>query len=434
MSWARAGDNVNEIAVRVVELGKRYRLGSGPSYKTLRDSLAQVVRAPVRTLAAALRSRDGDHRLFWALKDVSLEVRRGEVLGIIGRNGAGKSTLLKILSRITEPTEGYAEVHGRTGSLLEVGTGFHPELTGRENVYLNGIILGMRRSEVHRRFSDIVDFSGIEKFIDTPVKHYSSGMFVRLGFSVAAHLEPEILIVDEVLAVGDVAFQERCLGKMAEVAGGGRTVLFVSHNMSAISALCQTAVWLDGGRVVFRGSSGQAIARYIENVRLEEGVRLDARHDRKGTGWLRITHLSVLDGDRRQTEAVRAGQPVSFVLEYAAEPGVRLDAVTVNLVFADDRNYHLFSCMSELSGTVFDDVPSQGRFVCSLPELPLLPGRYELHFSCLSKGVLVDKVTSAAALVVVEGDFFGTGKLTTNTEWYGSVLVRHNWSLESGRG
>jgi len=240
---------MSELAVRVEGLGKEYRL-SGPRerYPTLRDRLNKLASAPFR----ALRGRGEPSEQsppFWALKDVSFTVRPGEVVGIIGRNGAGKSTLLKILSRITEPTEGEADINGRVGSLLEVGTGFHPELTGRENVYLNGAILGMKRTEIARKFDEIVAFAEVEKFIDTPVKHYSSGMYMRLAFAVAAHLEPEILIVDEVLAVGDAAFQKKCMGKMEEVGRGGRTVLFVSHNMQAILNLCTHVMWIDGGKV-----------------------------------------------------------------------------------------------------------------------------------------------------------------------------------------
>ncbi len=253
---------MSDLAVRVEGLSKEYRLG-GPRerYSTLRDRLNKLASAPFRALRGR-RERSEQDGLFWALKDVSFEVKRGEVVGIIGRNGAGKSTLLKILSRITEPTEGEVDISGRVGSLLEVGTGFHPELTGRENVYLNGAILGMRQAEIARKFDEIVAFAEVEKFVDTPVKHYSSGMYMRLAFAVAAHLEPEILIVDEVLAVGDMEFQKKCLGKMGEVARGGRTVLFVSHNMGAVQNLCTQGVLLDSGRVVRAGSVAFIVQGY----------------------------------------------------------------------------------------------------------------------------------------------------------------------------
>ncbi|HEY80660.1 MAG TPA: ABC transporter ATP-binding protein, partial [Caldilineae bacterium] len=239
------------LAIRATHLGKQYRIGAAPQrYNTLRDSLGGMLKAPIRRIRQGfMPAADDAQNIIWALQDVSFDVEQGQVLGIIGRNGAGKSTLLKILSRVTEPSAGEVQIRGRVGSLLEVGTGFHPELTGRENIYLNGAILGMQRVEIERKFDEIVDFSGVEKFIDTPVKRYSSGMYLRLAFAVAAHLEPEILVVDEVLAVGDAEFQRKCLGKMSDVAQEGRTVLFVSHNMSAILRLTDEAIVLDRGRL-----------------------------------------------------------------------------------------------------------------------------------------------------------------------------------------
>jgi lipopolysaccharide transport system ATP-binding protein len=261
---------MSDIAVRVDGLSKQYRIGGLQGkfrYRTIRDALVEAAQAPFVKAARLLRGEAygaaGLQETIWALKDVSFEVNEGEAVGIIGRNGAGKSTLLKILSRITEPTEGVVDLYGRVGSLLEVGTGFHPELTGRENVYLNGAILGMRRAEIDHKFDEIVAFSELEKFIDTPVKHYSSGMYVRLAFSVAAHLQPEILVVDEVLAVGDAAFQKKCMGKMEATASEGRTVLFVSHNMTAIGTLCSRAIYLSEGRIVFSGPSRAAIGQYL---------------------------------------------------------------------------------------------------------------------------------------------------------------------------
>lgn len=247
--------------IKVEHISKQYKIGVDRTYKTLQDSIMSAIKSP---LSYFKKSKKEDNT-FWALKDVSFEVEKGEVVGIIGGNGAGKSTLLKILSRITEPTEGRITMRGRMASLLEVGTGFHPELTGRENIYLNGSILGMRKCEIDARFDEIVKFAGIEKFLDTPVKRYSSGMYVRLAFAVAAHLEPEILIIDEVLAVGDEAFQKKCLGKMSEVAKGGRTVLFVSHNMGTVKKLCDTSILLENGYKVFQGNTNAAVDRYIYN-------------------------------------------------------------------------------------------------------------------------------------------------------------------------
>jgi lipopolysaccharide transport system ATP-binding protein len=258
---------VSHLAIHSESLGKQYRIGGKEVYKALRDTLAKAISTPVRKLRGAFTGANDqtDENMIWALRDVSFSIRHGESIGIIGRNGAGKSTLLKILSRITEPTEGFVEIHGRTGSLLEVGTGFHAELTGRENIYFNGSLLGMRTSEIRRKFDEIVDFSGIEKFIDTPVKHYSSGMYMRLAFAVAAHLEPEILIVDEVLAVGDASFQRKCLNKMQQVGDEGRTVLFVSHNMPAVTRLCRRAILLDEGRIVQDGSSHEVVRAYLQS-------------------------------------------------------------------------------------------------------------------------------------------------------------------------
>ena len=259
-----------------------YEIGATQGqHNTFRDRLVEGAKSLVLRQAVSAKPTE-----FWALKDVSFEIKRGEVVGIIGRNGAGKSTLLKILSRITEPTTGLARIHGRVGSLLEVGTGFHPELTGRENIYLNGAILGMQRAEIARKFDAIVDFAGIEKFIDTPVKRYSSGMYVRLAFAVAAHLETEILLVDEVLAVGDAAFQKKCLGTMDQVARSGRTILFVSHNMAAIENLCTSAILLESGSVVMQGDSHRVIHHYLERVlpSLIDNVPLTQRQDRTGNG------------------------------------------------------------------------------------------------------------------------------------------------------
>jgi lipopolysaccharide transport system ATP-binding protein len=265
---------MSTLAVRTEDLGKRYRFGSREPYKTLRDALAHTMYLPFRglssiiqpPLAGAVKERTAKEEWIWALKDVSLNVGHGDTVGIIGHNGAGKSTMLKVLSRITKPTEGWAKVEGRIGSLLEVGTGFHPELTGRENVYLNGAILGMKRAEINRKFDEIVAFAGVEQFIDTPVKRYSSGMHMRLAFAVAAHLEPEIMLVDEILAVGDAAFQKKCLGKMGNVAKEGRTIFFVSHNLLAIQNLCSRVLWLHDGKIVEQGRPDQVISNYLKNA------------------------------------------------------------------------------------------------------------------------------------------------------------------------
>ncbi len=294
---------MSEIAVRCRGLGKRYRIGERVRYRALRDTVADALSAPFRRLRAKpAGSANGDHNggannSFWALKDVTFDVRHGEVIGLIGRNGAGKSTLLKILSRITKPTAGHAEIHGRVGSLLEVGTGFHPELTGRENIYLNGSILGMRKGEIERKFDEIVAFAEVEEFIDTPVKRYSSGMNMRLAFAVAAHLEPEILLVDEVLAVGDAAFQKKCLGKMGDVAKQGRTILFVSHNMQAVQALCRETLHINGGQLIDAGDSKAVVARYLASVSEMSSEIVWTAQTAPGNDEVRLTALRVHTGD-----------------------------------------------------------------------------------------------------------------------------------------
>jgi len=304
---------MSDVAIRVDGLGKRYRIGGKQQgYKTFREAITRTLRAPLDRLAAR---RDNESNTFWALKDVSFEVKQGEVLGIIGRNGAGKSTLLKILSRITEPTEGAVYLKGRIGALLEVGTGFHPELTGRENIYLSGTILGMTRAEVTRKFDEIVDFAGVEQFIDTPVKRYSSGMGLRLGFAVAAHLEPEILVVDEVLAVGDAEFQKKCLGKMSDVAGHGRTVLFVSHNMSAVQQLCQKAILLEAGQIRFYNNTYSVVKSYLSLGGIAKSeVDLTQVSNRKGSGKARFSWVQIRDKQGQIAQEFSIGDDIILAI------------------------------------------------------------------------------------------------------------------------
>ena len=326
---------MNECVIRVEGLGKRYRIGARmESYRTLRDSMSRVVRAPWRVASRAMAGRPlrTPRPEFWALRGVDFEVNRGHTLGIIGRNGAGKSTLLKLLSRITEPTEGEIHIRGRIASLLEVGTGFHPELSGRENVFLNGAILGMSRSEVARKFDEIVAFAEVEDFIDTQVKYYSSGMYMRLAFSVAAHLEPEILIVDEVLAVGDAAFQQKCLGKMGEVSALGRTVLFVSHNISAVRTLCDTTILIERGQVTYMGATEEAIRAYelsyLKNAAgpTDSGVIYQCPDELKKQSCYvdRVEYL--YQNDRRLAE-VRTWDPVRFRIWYRSEKAIPRSSV-----------------------------------------------------------------------------------------------------------
>jgi len=369
---------MSQLAVRVQGLGKEYRLG-GPRerYTTVRDQLSKLASAPFRALRGR-RDRSEQSPSFWALKDVSFEVPRGEVVGIIGRNGAGKSTLLKILSRITEPTEGEGDIIGRVGSLLEVGTGFHPELTGRENVYLNGAILGMRRIEIGRKFDEIVAFAEVEKFVDTPVKHYSSGMYMRLAFAVAAHLEPEILIVDEVLAVGDVEFQKKCLGKMGEVAKGGRTVLFVSHNMTAVRGLCSRTIVLRAGKVAFDGATAEAIPVYLEQM---ENLQPEWIDDRTGSaepaGDVRLVGARVRRADGPVAARLAAFEPFEIEIDYSVSRRALCQiAFRVN---RDDGETVFTTGDGDRRNTVFRSrLPGRWRVRARIPGHLLPPGRYHL--------------------------------------------------------
>jgi lipopolysaccharide transport system ATP-binding protein len=351
-------------------LGKEYRRGLewDPG---LRHALEGFIRSPIASLR---RKKD---EMFWALKDVSLEVREGEVLGLIGRNGAGKTTLLKILSRITRPTTGWAEIRGRVGSLLEVGTGFHPELTGRENTYLSGAILGMGKAEIERKFDEIVGFAELEKFIDTPVKHYSSGMYVRLAFAVAAHLEPEILLVDEVLAVGDINFQKKCLGKMGDVARAGRTVVLVSHSMGAINALCTRCIILDKGGVEFEGSTAEATVRYYaESLEVVESSDLSA-HRRKGNGKARFTSISVqaLDAGGQPLEIAYPGCDLRINVELSCKS----DFAPANLaiIFYDSSGYRVIDTNTAQKGEFVSLQAGQSAIATFLlREVLLRPGKY----------------------------------------------------------
>jgi lipopolysaccharide transport system ATP-binding protein len=421
---------MNDLAIRVDSLGKRYVIGGKQEkYATLRDTIVDMAATPFRRVRGVLRgeSAAGLKEEIWALKDVSFEVKHGEVVGIIGRNGAGKSTLLKILSRITDPTTGYADVYGRIGALLEVGTGFHPELTGRENVFLNGAILGMSREEINRKFDEIVDFAGIEKFIDTPVKHYSSGMGLRLGFAVAAHLEPEILIVDEVLAVGDAEFQKKCLGKMGEVAGEGRTVLFVSHNMAAVASLCTKSILLVSGRVLDYSKTADIISKYERNIASISDTPLSERLDRRGTGLLRVTKVSALSLAGGERNYIPAGKPVDIELRYSSQAGSPLREVLVSIEVIDPRGVKVFTCSNEHEGTVLTLPACGGRLVCSIPNLPLVPGSYRINVWIAVDGQAADQIQHASQFHVVASDFFPSGNLP-DLGRHGPILVFHSWS------
>ncbi len=337
---------MSAVAICCEGIGKRYRIGPRQRYRALRDTLADALRAPVHQLRRALRSQSAREirqpEFLWALKDISLEIQHGEVLGIIGRNGAGKTTLLKILSRITKPTEGQAEIHGRTGALLEVGTGFHPELTGRENIYLNGAILGMTRREIERRFDEIVEFSECSRFLDMPVKHYSSGMYMRLAFAVAAHLKTEILLVDEVLAVGDAPFQKKCLGKMEDAAHQGRTVLFVSHNLLAVDSLCSRAICLHEGRIVMEGPPGLVTSRYLKNwIPASTEVIYEDIARAPGNEMIRLRRACVRPLTGSPADQITVRTP--FVVEFEYWKLVAQGTLELGVKFYNEHGIHLFN-------------------------------------------------------------------------------------------
>lgn len=370
---------MSDIAIRVNNVGKYYRINTQSDYyPTLRDSIVEMVKWPVRVLKYGIPT---SHEIIWALRNVSFEVKTGEVLGVIGRNGAGKSTLLKILSRVTEPSEGVAEIHGRVGSLLEVGTGFHPELTGRENIFLNGAILGMKRAEIQRKFDEIVDFSGVEKFIDTPVKRYSSGMYLRLAFAVAAHMEPEILVVDEVLAVGDAEFQRKCLGKMSDVASEGRTVLFVSHNMSAILRLTRETIVLDGGKMLMRAPSNEAVDYYLSSGLAMEGERRWRKEEVPPEATpFRPLAMRIRNAQGQIAESVRSVEPLTVELEYQLDNPI--NGLRVGIYLMNTHGEVIFTSFDTDDPIQYEQysVRQAGRYVsrCVIPGDLLNEGRYML--------------------------------------------------------
>ena len=418
-------------ALRVENLGKRYQLGL-----THAGSLGEVanrwsrrlrglppVEAPVDAAPGSFsHEQDGD---FWALRDVNFEVQPGEVVGIIGRNGAGKSTLLKILSRVTAPTTGSVQINGRVGSLLEVGTGFHPELTGRENVYMNATLLGMSKREVNAKLDEIVDFAGVEKFLDTPVKRYSSGMKVRLGFAVAAHLEPEVLIVDEVLSVGDAEFQKKCLGKMRDVAGEGRTVLFVSHNMAAVQSLCSVAHVIEEGRIVQSGSVSDAVAWYFHQALRGTIVPLKDRTDREGDGAAHCEDVWLEDADGRRVAGTQMGADTTIAVKYQIINEFSSLQIAVGIYGTDGTSLlHLDTS----SNPPECPLKKSGIARCPLPRFPLVSGQYRINISIRHQdGLRADRVEHALIFDVAEGDYFGTGKLPPHRA--AVVVVPHEWDV-----
>ena len=380
----------NDLSILVQGIGKRYKIGASQQRA---DTLRDMITAQAQRIGSGLRgkrNRDNESDQIWALRDVSFEVKRGQALGIIGRNGAGKSTLLKVLSRVTDPTEGYGEMRGRVGSLLEVGTGFHPELTGRENIFLNGAILGMHKKEIEARFDEIVAFSEVEKFIDTPVKRYSSGMYLRLAFAVAAHLEPEILVVDEVLAVGDADFQRKCLGKMGDVANSGRTVLFVSHNMSAILRLTQDSIVLDKGKVILNAPSSEAVDFYLNRGLSKVGERFwEGEEVPVSSAPFRPLAIRILDKLGQVSDSVRSVDPIQIEIDYELTEDVT--GLRVGFYLFTTRGEPIFTSFDIDSEELFKEFTSRPKGVytsrCTIPANTLNEGRFLLGVNASSYGI-----------------------------------------------
>ncbi|SHN60548.1 ABC transporter ATP-binding protein [Bradyrhizobium erythrophlei] len=430
---------MSDTIISVENLSKRYLVGhlsaEREKYTALRDVAGREVRNLVRKTVNVIRGQQvvqgDDVEEIWALKDLSFDVQRGEAIGIIGNNGAGKSTLLKILSRITEPTDGRISLRGRVASLLEVGTGFHNELTGRENIFLNGAILGMTQKEIRKKFDEIVAFAEVERFLDTPVKRYSSGMYVRLAFAVAAHLEPEILVVDEVLAVGDTAFQKKCLGKLGGIGQAGRTVLFVSHNMPAIINLCQKAIVLNRGQMTFQGDAKSAVDFYISasNADTDEHshvVDLRSNGGRRASYGPWLQKLELYDGDGRP---LKGDLPIAGALQCHVEFELpqATDRFDPRLNFVDLYGQVIFAARASYEKNRDWGVRSGvQRMICEIPALPLVPGEYRIDVALVvNDTVVMDYIDSAYRLRILETDFYGTGQIAS----LGVFVQKHHWRM-----
>src|SRR6266496_1896267 len=427
---------MDNVVIKVEDLSKQYRLGK-VGRKTLHDDLNRWLYKIMGKEDPYLkigeendRSVKGSSDYVWALKDIDFEVKQGEVLGIIGRNGAGKSTLLKILSRVTAPTTGKVKIKGRIASLLEVGTGFHPELSGRDNIYLNGAILGMTKKEIALKFDEIVDFSGVERYIDTPVKRYSSGMYVRLAFAVAAHLDPEILIVDEVLSVGDAEFQKKCLGKMKDVSyRDGRTVLFVSHNIPTILNLCESAMVLQWGKNIFHGNTEEAITFYKSDKGKQYLESLRNRKDRKGNGMVSCMDIIFLNKRLQVVESVKSGDELRLKIYYAVNSS-EVTSIAFRVQIVDVNEQIVFTCNNAHSKDLLRVSADEGYVTCTIDKLPLFGGTYYVNIQIYSlENVIHDEVELAKELSVIDGDFFGTGKISGIRR---GILINHTWDFESG--
>ena len=440
ISLSKVNMNSKDIAIKVENISKRYRIGlKEKMHDSFGGAILDFIKSPIRNYRkyrslyrfddpnpeSDKYSNNNTSDVIMAVKDVSFDVKSGEVVGIIGKNGAGKSTLLKILCRITAPTYGRAEIQGKVSSLLEVGTGFHQELTGRENVYLNATILGMTKKEVDKKFDEIVAFSGVEKFLDTPIKRYSSGMKVRLAFSVAAHLEAEILLIDEVLAVGDAVFQKKCLSKMDEISRYGRTILFVSHNMAAVQNLCSRVIVMDSGRIMIDAETITGITEYMHGIL----GRTDGNHigslPRASGVVPTLQKLEFFDGDGKPVHGISSGGPLTIRIHYKyTEP---LKSPYFGLRFETAFGANVFFLQTRFQKGHLPDLLPEGVITCHIPRVPLVPGMYYVTLGCGTGDKQLDFIRGARKLQVVEADVFGTGLLPPSTQ--GLVLVDANWEI-----
>jgi homopolymeric O-antigen transport system ATP-binding protein len=420
------------FAISVQDISKLYRLGEINRGQLLADLHRWWTRRKLprlsngRPLVEVEPEEEGD---FWALKDVSFEIEEGKTIGIIGVNGAGKSTLLKIISRITAPTKGRVRIKGRVGSLLEVGTGFHPELTGRDNVFLNGAILGMSRAEVKSKFDEIVAFSGIEQFIDTPVKRYSSGMYVRLAFAVSAFLEPEILVLDEILAVGDISFRTKCFKRIEQLINGHHTILFVAHDNGLVTKFCDSALWLDKGSIMAYGPAETVAERYQMAQRPSKEKAGESEHG--GTGEFVVTALQLLDGDGRPTPTLACGERcfVGLDCERRLAPTKENSKTMAKIAIYDEFGQRMFSLASIYGERQLPPLNDQARILCEIPKLPLLPGSYRINYELYIDGQCVDAQVSARNLDVVVGKYYGTSHLPARSST--PICVDCNWRADS---
>jgi lipopolysaccharide transport system ATP-binding protein len=412
---------MNNPIISVENLGKSYRIGKLRAKPTsFRAAVRHWAATPFQYLATQLRAAS-DEETLWALRDVSFEVGQGEVLGVIGQNGAGKSTLLKILSRITDPTEGRAHIRGTVNSLLEVGTGFHPDLTGRENIYMNAALHGVKRNQVNRKLADIIEFAEIDKFMDTPVKRYSSGMYTRLAFAVAAHFEPDVLIVDEVLAVGDVAFQKKCLGRMGDVVQQGRTILFVSHNMSALLSLCPNSILLHEGRMVMRGATAEVLGKYVTHSAVSNQTDLRGRTDRGGNGDALITKMTMRDAGGGGSVVCRSN--VSVQIHYESPAPIRSPKVLISL--RDQLGQAIYFLDSAVAGGLPSQIDGRGVITCETGALNIVPGPIYVNVALYSSDTLLDHLVDATRVDVMPDDFFGTGRMLDRSLSFG--LLSQKW-------